>query len=92
MMYHYCNTVICVPFVTFFILTELPKDVSSMTAYKDGYKDILDERREKNDLKYALKSRTDVPQYKYVEQRSTTKLKNDVLNSDRIKYVIEKVQ
>ena len=72
-------------------LSDLPQDVSSMTAYKDGYEDILNDRRDKSDVGYAMKTRTDVPQYKYTHPRSATKLKEDVISSDRVRYTIEKV-
>ena len=75
-----------------YIFSDTPKDVSSMTAYKDGYEDILDDRRDKSDLKYAMKARHDVPKYKYTHTRSATQLKDDVLCSDRVKYTIEKVR
>lgn len=62
-----------------------------MTAYKDGYEDILNDRRDKSDFGYAMKARTDVPQYKYTHPRSATKLKEDVISSDRVRHTIEKV-
>ena len=73
-------------------VSDAPKDVSSMTAYKDGYEDILDDRRDKSDLGYAMKTRTNIPKYKYTHPRSASKLKDDVLNSDRVRYTIEKVK
>lgn len=75
----------------FFILTDEPTDVSNMTLYKDGFEDILDERRHASDLKYSLKSRQNIPAYKYQNSRSPNEIKQHVLQSDRVKYAMEKV-
>lgn len=66
-----------------------PKDVSTMAQYKDGYEDIVEARRQFSDLKYILKKKKDVPQYKYSKPRTPVELSQNVLNSDRVKYAIE---
>ena len=62
-----------------------------MAQYKDGYEDIVEARRHFSDLKYSFKQRQDVPQYKYRKPRTPVELTQNVLNSDRVKYAIEKV-
>lgn len=83
-----CMSSLC---ISPWIMADEPTDVSSMAHYKDGYEDILQERREKSDLKYSLRARPDVPKYKYRNARSPEDLKNHVINSDRVKYTVEKV-
>ena len=73
-------------------LTDEPKDVSTMAQYKDGYEDIVEARRQFSDLKYILKKKKDVPQYKYSKPRTPVELSQNVLNSDRVKYAIETVR
>lgn len=59
--------------------------------FKDGYLDMLSERRKPfNDLSWVLK-KIDTPQYKYKYERGYEQLNKDVLNSDRVQNVIEKV-
>ena len=73
-------------------VADQPTDVSTMAHYKDGgYEDVLEERRHTSDLKYAMKTRPDVPRYKYCKPRTPTQLKEQVLHSDRLRYTIEKV-
>ena len=73
-------------------ISDQPTDVSTMAHYKDGgYEDVLEERRHTSDLKYAMKSRPDVPRYKYCKPRTPAEIKTQVLNSDRLRYTIEKV-
>ena len=62
-----------------------------MALYKDGYEDILEERRHKSDLKYSMRTRRDVPKYKYTKPRTPEELKKHVFESDRVKYTVEKV-
>ena len=68
-----------------------PKYVSSQSHYKDGFEDILDERRHSSDIKYCIRKRRDVPKYKYCIPREPDDIKRHVLSSDRVQYVIEKV-
>ena len=63
-----------------------------MARRKDGFEDILEVRKQMNDLKYCLRTRNDVPSYKYCYPRTPVKLKADVLNSDRVKYRVEMVR
>ncbi|ESO11661.1 hypothetical protein HELRODRAFT_71793, partial [Helobdella robusta] len=58
---------------------------------KDGYRDILQERRGDLDLGFTFKSFHNVPTYKYHSPRNYSKLKTDVLSSDRLKYTIERL-
>ena len=62
-----------------------------MAKRKDGFEDILEVRRQMNDLKYCLRTRNDVPAYKYCYPRTPGTLKMDVINSDRVKYRVEMV-
>ncbi len=75
-------------------IADQPTDVSTtMTHYKDGgYEDILEEHRHTSDLKYAMKSRSEVPRYKYTKSRTPSEIKEHVLTSDRLKYTIDKVR
>ena len=72
-------------------ISDEPTDVSSMAKRKDEFEDILDNRRHQSDLKYSIKQRMNVPTYKYCHQRTPSKLKQHVLNSDRVKYRVELV-
>ena len=58
---------------------------------KDFFVDILDERRHTSDVSWSLRQR-EVPAYKYNKPRSPAEVKQDVLNSDRVKYAVEKVK
>lgn len=59
--------------------------------FKDGYIDMLSERRKPfNDLSWVLK-KIDTPQYKYKHERDYEQLNRDVLNSDRVQNIVEKV-
>jgi len=68
-----------------------PKDVSTMAHYKDGYTDILDERRHTSDLTFMTKPRDDITHYKYRVPRSPEEIRQHVLTSDRVKYTVERV-
>ena len=72
-------------------VSDLPKDVSTLAPYKDGYTDILDERRHTSDLTFMSRARLNVPEYKYKEPRSAEEIKQHVLKSDRVKYTVERV-
>jgi len=72
-------------------VSDLPKDVSTLAPYKDGYTDILDERRHTSDLTFMSRARVDVPEYKYRVPRSAEEIKQHVLRSDRVKYTVERV-
>lgn len=67
--------------------TEQFKEPSS----KDGYRDMLYEWQTFLDLGYVFKSRSDVQFYKHNVKRSYNDLKKDVLESDRVRKIIEKV-
>jgi len=69
----------------------MPKEVTTLASYKDGYSDILDERRHTSDLTFMSRARVDVPEYKYRTPRSPEEIKQHVLKSDRVKYTIERV-
>ena len=62
-----------------------------MAHYKDGYEDIMDERRRTHDLKYITRTRHNVPMYKYCHVRSPEQIKCDVLQSQRVRYALEEV-
>lgn len=70
------------------ILKDDPRLVSA--RQKDFFVDILDERRNTSDVSWALRQR-EVPAYKYNEPRSPAEVKQDVLNSDRVKFAVEKI-
>lgn len=70
------------------ILKDDPRLVSA--RQKDFFVDILDERRHTSDVSWSLRQR-EVPEYKYNKPRSPAQIKKDVLNSDRVKYAVEKV-
>ena len=72
-------------------VSDWPKDVSTMAPYKDGYTDILDERRRTSDLTFMSRARVEVPEYKYRVPRSPEEIKRHVLTSDRVKYTVERV-
>ncbi|XP_071226228.1 dihydroxyacetone phosphate acyltransferase isoform X2 [Salvelinus alpinus] len=57
---------------------------------RDGFEDILEERRNSSDLKYALRCYAPVL-YKGVTPCKANMLKNIVLQSDQLHYVINKV-
>lgn len=57
---------------------------------KDFFVDILDERHHTSDIGWALRHR-EVPAYKYNKPRSSAEIKKHVLESDRVKYAVEKV-
>jgi len=71
--------------------SDLPKDVSTLAAYKDGYTDILDERRHTSDVTFMSRTRVEVPGYKYQVSRSPEEIKQHVQSSDRVKYTVERV-
>lgn len=59
--------------------------------FKDGYLDMLAERRRPfNDVTWILK-RVQTPEYKYKNPREYGQLNKDVLSSDRVRNAIEKV-
>lgn len=62
-----------------------------MARFKEMYEDIMEERRHTSDLKYSLKQRKDVPQYKHCHPRSSSDIKKHVLKSERVRYVVEKI-
>jgi glyceronephosphate O-acyltransferase len=68
-----------------------PRDVSTMAPYKDGFHDILDERRRTSDMSFMTRTRSDVPQYKHCIPRTPEEIKKHVLDSDRVKYTVERV-
>ena len=70
------------------VLVDDPRLVSA--RQKDFYVDILDDRRNTSDIAWSLRTR-DVPAYKYNKPRSPNELKTHVLQSDRVKYAIDKV-
>lgn len=57
---------------------------------RDGFEDILEERRNSSDLKYALRCYAPVL-YKGVTPCKANMLKNIVLQSDQLHYVINQV-
>ena len=62
-----------------------------MGKHKDGFEDILEERRQTSDLAYIFRSQTHVPHYKYNKDRDPKQIKQHVLESDRVRYRIEMV-
>lgn len=68
-----------------------PRDVSTLASYKDSYQDILNERRQDWDFVFMTRTRKDVPKYKYHVPRSPEDIKQHVLNSDRVKYTVERL-
>ena len=74
------------------VLLDWPKDVSTLAPYKDGYTDILDERRHNSDFTFMSRARVEVPSYKYQTPRSPEEIRQHVLTSDRVKYTVERVR
>lgn len=72
----------------------LKKGIDPSTSdenFKDGYIDMLADRRKPfNDLTWVLK-KVQTPAYKYQHERDYAQLNKDVLNSNRVTNVIEKV-
>ena len=62
-----------------------------MGKHKDGYEDILEERRHTSDFAFAFRSQPNVPRYKYNKERDPNQIKQHVLHSDRVQYRIEMV-
>ncbi|KAK3576755.1 hypothetical protein CHS0354_014568 [Potamilus streckersoni] len=65
-----------------------PKLVSA--KQKDFFVDMLDDRRHASDFHYSTRVR-DVTTYKYNKPRSPKDIKDHVMQSDRVKYAVEKV-
>ncbi|CAL1585766.1 unnamed protein product [Knipowitschia caucasica] len=61
-----------------------------MLKKRDEFEDILEERRNSSDLRYALKCYTPVI-YKHLSPCDATSLKTKVLQSDQLHYVITQV-
>lgn len=61
-----------------------------MLKKRDDFEDILEERRNSSDLRYALRCYTPVL-YKGVAPCKTNMLKSMVLQSDQLRYVISQV-
>ncbi len=74
------------------IVSDEPVDVSNLARHKDGFVDILDERRHASDFKYCVRTRSGVPVYKYCTPRTPDEVKEHVINSDRVKYRVEMVR
>ena len=72
--------------------TDEPADASNLARHKDGFEDILEERRHSSDFKYCIRPRIDVPSYKYCKPRTPDEIKEHVINSDRVKYRVEMVR
>ena len=72
--------------------TDEPVDASNLARHKDGFEDILEERRHTSDFKYCIRTRTDIPSYKYCQPRTPEEIKEHVINSDRVKYRVEMVK
>lgn len=64
--------------------------IDPMLKKRDDFEDILEERRHSSDLRYALRCYTPVL-YKGVEPCKASTLKNIVLQSDQVHYVISQV-
>uniref|UniRef100_A0A3P8UVZ2 Glyceronephosphate O-acyltransferase n=1 Tax=Cynoglossus semilaevis TaxID=244447 RepID=A0A3P8UVZ2_CYNSE len=62
----------------------------SMLKKKDEFEDILEERRNSSDLRYALRSYTP-PLYKEVTPATANELKDMVLQSDPLCFVVRQV-
>ena len=73
-------------------LIDEPVDASNLARHKDGFEDILEERRHTSDFKYCIRTRTDIPSYKYCQPRTPEEIKEHVINSDRVKYRVEMVK
>lgn len=61
-----------------------------MLKKRDDFEDILEERRNSSDLRYALRCYTPVL-YRGVSPCKSSMLKSMVLQSDHIHYVIKQV-
>lgn len=61
-----------------------------MLKKRDDFEDILEERRNSSDLRYALRCYTPVV-YKELTLCKSSELKNLVLQSDHLCYVINQV-
>lgn len=72
----------------FTLFSDDPKMVSS--RHKDFYEDILEARRKESDILFSLRTR-ETPVYKYNEKRNNDAIKQEVMNSDRVKYAVEQV-
>lgn len=57
----------------------------------DNFEDILEQRRNELDIKFALQSRDGVPEYKYAKKQTRTQVIESVLSSPRLKFTIDKV-
>lgn len=64
--------------------------IDPMLKKRDDFEDILEERRNSSDLRYALRCYTPVL-YKGVEPCKASTLKSIVLQSDQVHYVISQV-
>lgn len=62
-----------------------------MLKKRDDFEDILEERRRSSDLRYALKCYTPVL-YKGLVPCKAHMLKDTVLQSDQLRYVISQVK
>lgn len=62
-----------------------------MLKKRDDFEDILEERRNSSDLRYALKCYTPAL-YKGVAPCKSSMLKSMVLQSDQLHYVIQQVR
>ncbi|KAM9798270.1 LOW QUALITY PROTEIN: dihydroxyacetone phosphate acyltransferase [Neosynchiropus ocellatus] len=80
-------------------LREFPAEMASKAVYahpdpmlkkRDDLEDILEERRNSSDLRYALRCYTPVL-YKDVTPRSADLLKGAVLQSDQVRFVVRQV-
>ena len=85
------KTMLYLSYLSFF-WTEEPVDASNLARHKDGFEDILEERRHTSDFKYCIRTRTDLPSYKYCQPRTPEEIKEHVINSDRVKYRVEMVR
>lgn len=61
-----------------------------MLKKRDDFEDVLEERRNSSDMKYALKCYTPVV-YKNLMPCNASSLKTMVLQSDQVHYVINQV-
>ena len=75
-----------------FSFIDEPVNASNLARHKDGFEDILEERRHNSDFKYCIRTRTDIPSYKYCKPRTPEEIKEHVTNSDRVKYRVEMVK
>ncbi|XP_013398318.1 dihydroxyacetone phosphate acyltransferase-like isoform X1 [Lingula anatina] len=67
-----------------------PHKLPPFPVFKDGYEDILEDRRGNSDLRFAIRSR-EVPAYKYNHPRTSAQIKEYVRKSDRVTFTIEQV-